>query len=183
MTSRPLFRDVTTIRSEWPLTAAAAAARAGWDPVNDNPYLGCTTMGMPRIMGQPYPMEFVDQGTRILLRIELYDAVRTIHMTSAAAADTQPRTPLGYSVGRWEGETLVVHTTRIDWPFFDQSGIPQSDAMDVVERFSVSEDGSRLNYVLTVTDSATFTEPVTLRKFWVWRPGEEVQPFECAPPQ
>lgn len=182
MTSRPLFRDVTTTETEWPLTAAAAEARAVWDPVADNPYLGCTPMGMPRLMGQPYPMEFVDEGDRILLRIELYDIVRTIHMDGGAAADA-PRTPLGYSVGRWEGSTLVVHTTRIDWPLFDQSGIPQSDAADVVERFSVSADGARLEYELTVTDPATFTEPVTLSKFWVWRPDEEVRPFECADPE
>ena len=182
MTSPPLFRDVATLETEWPLTAAAAAARARWDPVADSPYLGCTTMGMPRLMGQPYPMEFIDQGDHILLRIELYDAVRTIHLTDALPADAQPRTPLGYSTGRWEGSALVVHTTGIDWPLFDQSGIPQSDAMDVVERFSVSEDESRLYYVLTVTDRATFTEPVTLSKFWVWRPDEEVQPFECESP-
>lgn len=180
MTGRPLFRDVTTTETEWPLTEAAAEARAAWDPVADSPYLGCTTMGMPRLMGQPYPMEFVDEGDRILLRIELYDAVRVIHMNSATAARGQPRTPLGYSEGYWEGPTLVVHTTRIDWPLFDQSGIPQSDAADVVERFGVSADGAHLEYQLTVSDPATFTEPVTLSKFWVWRPDEEVQPFECA---
>ena len=51
-------------------------------------------------MSQPPPMEFIDRGDTILLRMEEYDTVRTIHMTAAADPGTQPRTPLGYSVGR-----------------------------------------------------------------------------------
>jgi hypothetical protein len=175
-----LFNDVTTADHEWPLTAAAAAARAAWDPVADSPYLGCTTMGMPRIMGQPYPIEFVDRGASILLRIELYDAERTIHMEQPQDAAEQAPSALGYSLGRWEGETLVVQTSRVDWPYFDQTGVPQSEDVEIVERFTPSDDGARLYYALTVTDPATFTEPVTLEKFWVWRPGEAIQPFECS---
>jgi hypothetical protein len=174
-----LFDDVATAEHKWPLTAQAAPRRAAWDPVADSPYLGCTTMGMPRIMGQPYPMEFVDAGDTIALRIELYDAVRTIHMAAAADAARMSATALGFSVGHWEGPTLVVETSRVDWPYFDQTGVPQSEGVEIVERFTPSEDGSRLDYVFTVTDPATFTEPVTLGKFWIWRPGEQVQPFDC----
>jgi len=47
------------------------------------------------------------------------------------------------------------------------------------ERFTLNEDGSRLNYTMTITDSATFTAPVTLRKAWEWRPGERVNPYQC----
>jgi len=57
--------------------------------------------------------------------------VRTIHLTDAALSDARPRTPLGYSTGRREESALVVHTTGIGWPLFDQSAIPQSDAMDM----------------------------------------------------
>ena len=45
--------------------------------------------------------------------------------------------------------------------------------------FTPSEDGTRLQYALTITDPATFTEPVTLRKYWTWRPDAQVRPFEC----
>ena len=83
------------------------------------------------------------------------------------------------SKGRWEDSPLVVETSAIDWAYFDKEGIPQGDAMTVVERFTPSEDGSRLEYTMTVTDSEVFTEPVTLERHWVWRPGEEIRPYNC----
>jgi hypothetical protein len=51
----------------------------------------------------------------------------------------------------------------------------------MTERFSVSDDGSQLEYELTVVDPATFTEPVVLDKQWIWRPGEQVRPYDCTP--
>jgi hypothetical protein len=83
-------------------------------------------------------------------------------------------------VGRWEGDTLVVDTSGISYPYFDKTGIPQTEAAIYEERFSVSADGSQLNYVAIVTDPATFTESAELTKTWVWRPGEEVRPYNCA---
>ena len=50
---------------------------------------------------------------------------------------------------------------------------------EIVERFTPSADGSRLDYTMTITDPATFTARVTLTKAWEWRPGEEVRPYEC----
>lgn len=177
--SFPLFLDVAGAAPEYPLTEAARAVRATWDPAADNPYLTCDPVGMPRIMGQPYPMEFIDEGDRIVLQIELYDVVRTIHMTGGEPAAAPPPTPQGYSRGAWEGSTLVVRTNRLGWPYFDQSGIPQSPEAELLERFTPSADGTRLEYSLTVTDPATFTEPVTLEKYWTWRPDAQVRPFEC----
>jgi hypothetical protein len=177
--SFPLFRDVVTTEEIYPLTQSARQARDSWDAVDDNPYLGCTPVGMPRVMGQPYPIEFVDQGDEILLRIELYDIERNILLNSSTPPSEVPRSPLGHSVGHWDGGTLVVTTTRVDWPYFDQSGVPLGENAEIVERFLPHPDGSRLDYTLTVTDPATFTEPVTLRKYWTWRPGEELQRFDC----
>ena len=178
--SFPLFPDVAGAAPEYPLTEAAQAIRATWNPAADNPYLTCDPVGMPRIMGQPYPMEFIDEGDRIVLRIELYDVVRTIHMADdGGTGDAAPPTPQGYSRGTWEGSALVVRTNRLSWPYFDQSGIPQSLEAELLERFRPSADGTRLEYTLVVTDPETFTGPVTLEKYWTWRPEAEVRPFEC----
>ena len=177
--SFPLFNDVITQEKNYPLTDSARAARESWDSINDNPYLGCTPMGMPRVMGQPYPIQFVDNGDEILLRIELYDIERVILMNTMQRSEVVPASPLGHSVGRWENETLVVTTNRVNWRFFDQSGVPLGDAAEIVERYTPSRDGNRLDFSISVTDPATFTEPVTLKKYWTWRPDEEVQPFEC----
>lgn len=162
------------------ITAAALEAREQWDPLSpDNPFPGCTAKGMPTIMGQPNPMEFVDRGEEILIRIEEYDTVRVINMREP---QEQPGEPilLGHSFGRWEGDTLVVTTTGIDWRNFSQDGLMQSEAMEVIERFRINDDGSRLEYEQTLIDPWLFTEPFIRTKTWVWVPGDQVRPYECA---
>ncbi len=170
-TERALWID------EYPLTAAAREARANWDPVEDNPYILCQN-AMPAIMDQGFPLEFTQQGETIHLHLEELDTVRRIHMAADAPTRSESGGPLGHSVGRWDGETLVVTTTDIDWPWFDQSGIPQ-DELKLVERFTPSADGRILSYELTATDPAIFTEPVALTRQWIWVPGEAIRPYEC----
>jgi len=165
--------------SDYPLTVEAQAAVEAFNPLTDLPTLNCVAKGMPTIMEQPYPMEIVEQGGRIHLRLEEYDTLRTVHMNETAAPANQPSSDLGYSTGRWEGDTLVVRTTNVSWPFFDSVGIPLSEAVEIVERLTPSADGSQLNLVMTVTDPATFTEPVEVGKTWLAIPGIQVEPYEC----
>lgn len=166
--------------SSYPLTEAARAAEAAFDPVTEMLIDDCAPKGMPWIMSQPYPIEFVQQEGRVLLRLEEYDTVRTIYLDNESAF-SKPPNRLGNSVGRWVDDELHVVTRGIDWPYFSATGIPQSSAIETQEIFRVSVDGSRLEYELTVTDPATFTEPVHLDKQWMWRPGEQVRPYECTP--
>ena len=124
-------------------------------------------------------MEFIDRGDEILVRLEEYDTVREIHLNADPTASVESSI-LGYSEGRWEGETLVVATTDLNWSYsIGQNGLPQSDDVTLTERFTVNEDGSRLHYEITIVDPYTFTEPLTLAKHWVYIPGDEVLPFEC----
>ncbi len=166
--------------NSYPMTDVARAALAAFDIATENPTRNCTPKGMPSIMEQPYPMEFIQQSEDIALHIEEYDVVRTIHMSANASAVEQPASPWGYSSGTWDGDTLVVTTTRVDYPYFNQSGIPQSEAVEIVEQFTPSSEGDRLYYKLKVTDPATFTEPVEQEKYWLWRPEETVKRFNCS---
>ncbi len=162
------------------LTEQACAERDRWDPFSpDNPFPGCTAKGMPTIMGQPNPIELVDRGDEILIRIEEYDTVRVIAMQEPPEQLPEP-TLLGHSFGRWDGDTLVVTTSGIDWRNFGQYGLMQSEAMEVIERFQVNADGSRLEYEQTLIDPWLFTEPFTRTRSWVWVPGDQVRPYECA---
>lgn len=166
-------------KKDYPLTQAARQTLNAWNPLTDTVTHGCKPKGMPTIMEQPYPLELVDKGNVILLRAEEYDTVRTIHVTGSADVEKQPKTLLGYSTGRWEGKTLVVTTGRISWRHFDVSGVPLGSAATVVERFTPSTDGTRLNYTMTVTDPETFTEPVELTSIRVWDPEEQVKAYNC----
>ncbi|MES2606781.1 MAG: DUF6152 family protein [Pseudomonadota bacterium] len=165
--------------NQYPMTDAAKAALAKFNPATDNPTNNCTPKGMPLIMEQPLPLEIVKQGDDIAILIEEYDLTRLIHMNQTAApAGTSP-SPLGYSVGRFEGETLVVTTSNISWAHFNQAGIPQSNQSVITERFTSTEDGSVLAYAMTVNDPVNFTGPVELSKKMLYIPSETILPFEC----
>jgi hypothetical protein len=165
----------------YPLTPAARAQLATFDRSTDNPTANCVPKGMPTIMEAPYPIEFVRQeGGHVLLKLEEYDLERHIYMDGPSVARELPQpSPLGFSVGGWDGAALVVTTTRISWPFFSQLGIRQSPAVAIVERFTPTDDGSRLDYEMTVTDPATFTGPVVLRQYWLWLPSVTLLPYQC----
>jgi hypothetical protein len=167
--------------SAYPLTASARAAVESFDIFEDDPTKSCKPKGMPLLMEQPYPMEFVREGDDILLKLEEYDSVRRIRMNvDPATAPSQPASALGYSIGRFEDATLVVTTTRINSGHFDSVGIPLSEAAEIVERFTPTADGARLDYRMTVTDAVTFTRSVDLSKHWIWRPEVTLGRYACA---
>lgn len=163
-------------------TAEARAARDRWSLLEDDPALDCIPPGMPAMMNNPYPIEFVDEGDRILLRLEEWDGRRVIHLDGDADVDSQPATPTGYSVGVWEGDTLVVATSRINYAYHDDRGTPQSGDSGILERFSVADDGNRLNYSAVITDPRNLADPMTIEGYWTWVPGEEIKRYDCTLP-
>jgi hypothetical protein len=162
-----------------PFTASAIEARASWD-LFDNFATRCEPEGMPRIMVNPHPFEFVDRGDTLLLRTELYDIERTIHMSRDAPPVDTPYSRLGYSIGAWQDGVLVVQTTHLNWPYFDTIGTPLSEAAEVEERFTLSADQTRLDFEVTVIDLSVFTEPAVLRGHWLAL-GESLPRFDCQP--
>ncbi|MGI9257467.1 MAG: DUF6152 family protein, partial [Gammaproteobacteria bacterium] len=182
--SRGIFRVWSVPRpsgrkTHFPFREEALTGRAAFDML-DNFALRCEPEGMPRIMLNPHPFEFVDNGATIVLRTELYDIERTIHMDTAASPADQSNSHLGYSIGRWEDGNLVVETTNIDWPYFDRLGTPQSERVALAERFSLSEDQSKIDYFITITDPETFVEPATVSGQWLAL-GESILNYDCQP--
>ena len=182
-----IFRVWSTIMSDpaafpmfkggYPLTAAGRAGLAKWNP-RDNVLLKCGTKGTPLIMISPLPMDFAKKGDTIVMRLEEYDTVRTIHMNPKAVAPAA-HTLYGFSRGRWEGTTLVVETDHLAAGYFDHEGTPQSDQIKTVERFTPNADHSRLDYTLTTTDPVNFEKPFTLTRYFVWKPENTVHRYEC----
>ena len=161
----------------YPLSAAGRAAFEAFDP-SDNILLKCGTKGQPSIMITPLPIDFVRVGDTIEMRIEEYDSLRVIHMNPDAVAPDE-HTLMGFSRGRFEGDVLVVETDHIAPGYFDYNGVRQSDQITTVERFIPNADYTRLDYELTTTDPANFTEPFTLKRHFVWKPEMTVHPYEC----
>ena len=160
------------------LTPAGEASLAAYDIDEDDPAIRCVKPGMPSTMSNPHPMHFVDGGDRITLNIQENDVVRTIYLGENAEAAAQPSSPLGYSVGHWEGSTLVVRTTSINWPYFDRTGVPVSEEVVVDERFEIDETGSRMVIRVVTTDPVNFEAPVTTQRSYGLF-GEDVKPYGC----
>lgn len=135
------------------------------------------------LMGAPYPIQLIDKGDSILIHAEEYDTIRTVHMNVVHkepgmdkdslgidhAAQKQIKNNLGYSTGRWVGETLLVTTT------FEGS----NSSVQMHESFTLSENHSRLNYTQTLIDPSSDDLPTTNRKWWQYVPSSFVQPYDC----
>jgi len=166
-------------REPYVYTPSAQAARAAFEPATDMLALRCIAPGMPNAILNPYPIEFIDEGEQIRLRVEQWDATRLIDMASAEVPDGTAPSLLGYSLGDWEGDTLVVKTSHVDFPYLDDEGTPLSEEAEMVERFTVSDDGRRLHHEVVITDPRNLVEPVIVDGFWNWIPGAEIGPYGC----
>ena len=114
------------VSRHFPYTEEARAAQRNADPL-ESPIIKCETPGMPMPMFQPLSFEFVDEGPTARLNVEYFGIVRTIHLEDAVDPAKVPPSPLGYSVGHWEDNTFVVETSRINYPYFNGSGVRQSE--------------------------------------------------------
>ena len=152
---------------------------AAYDAVLHNIEVTECRQGMPDAMYDPVTMEVTDEGDRIIIHIAEYNTRRTVHMEGSAGAAEPVSGATGHSIGRWEGDELVIATTHIDWPYYSELGTPQSEQASYVERLSIAEDGNRLNYTITITDPVVFPGPVTLETYRLWTPGVQIPPFNC----
>jgi hypothetical protein len=138
-----------------------AAARqkenfANW--LTRDPEVKCYLPGVPRATYMPYPFQIVQTGSNdVLMAYEYASASRVIKMgkTEPPPVDTW----MGQSVGRWEGDTLVVDVTGLnDQTWFDRAGNFHSEALHVVERFT-PVNPNLLGYEATIEDPKVFTRP------------------------
>lgn len=157
------------------LTEDALAAKALASEVDP-----CVPPGMPSAMVNPLPVRISDRGDHIEIHLETFDVLRRVDMTNSVDAESVPASKYGYSTGTWDGDVLEVRTTRVSWPYFDDAGTPQTEGVEIIERFALDDDANRLNYTMTVTDPASFVEPVTLD--WQWIDiGEPFAPHDLCP--
>ena len=166
------------MHGNYAITEEARAIRDKWD-AGDEALQECNLWQMPRIMGNPLPIAFERRGSDIELRFEEDDHRRLIYMDIDHADAPDGNTFMGYSTGHWEGDTLVVETTHIAGSRLDNHGTPITSAIHLRERFTPADDGSRLEYLVTITDPNTFITPVETGRYWLWRPEIIVEGYSC----
>ena len=146
---------------------------------NSNPIIECINPGPPKSMLLPYPVEFrrPDDKTLVIER-ELMEELRVVHIEPDYPAGDASR--IGHSVGRFEGDTLVIETNNFladRWG--SHTGIDSSDQKQLLERYTLSNGGMNLNVEITLTDPVYLAEPVTFSHHWVKITDREVVQAPC----
>jgi hypothetical protein len=145
---------------EIPYQGWAAAKKkenlANW--LTADPEVKCYMPGVPRATYMPFPFQIVQNPKHILMTYEFASASRVIHMDNPNF-ESPFDTWMGHSLGRWEGQTLVIDVTGFnDQTWFDRAGNFHSDALRVTERYTaISPDA--LRYEVTIEDPKVFTRP------------------------
>ena len=122
-----------------------------------DPEIKCYLPGVPRATYMPFPFQIIQSQQHVMIVHEYAGAVRTIYMTNHTEAPAESW--MGWSNGRWDGETLVVETTGFnDQTWFDRAGNFHSDALRVVERLT-ARSPETLTYEVTIEDPEVFTRP------------------------
>ena len=146
-----------------------------------DPEIRCYLPGVPRAIYMPYPFQVIQTPTHIMVVHTFARAVRTIYMSDhkEAPADSW----MGWSNGRWDGETLVVDSTGfLDSTWFDRAGNFHSDALHVVERFTATSP-DHLAYEATIEDPKVFTRPwkISLPLYRRTERNAQLLEFNCIP--
>lgn len=144
-----------------------------------DPEIKCFQPGVPRAMYMEHPFQIIQGDQKIMMVFEFANTERTIHLDEM---EPYPNVSfMGYSVGHWEEDTLVVDVTDFtDATWFDRSGNFHSDALHVVERYT-PVGANVIQYEATIEDPQVFTRPWVIRMPLYRRlePNAQLMPLRC----
>ena len=145
-----------------------------------NPLLNCLPDGVPHGDLLPEPFKIIHARGQLVMLYEVETTFRQIYMDGRTLpADPSPRWQ-GYSIGRWDGDTLVIDSSGFnDAGWIDARGTPHSEAMRVVERFR-RRDFGHLDLTVTITDAKVFTQPITFSVVLDLMPDTDVFEHYCS---
>jgi hypothetical protein len=163
-----------------PWAAELRAKRAG-EHSKDHPDARCLPLNPIQLHSHPQPRKIIQRPGLIVMLYEANDGIRQIFMDGRAlpTGDADPWW-YGYSIGHWEGDTLVVQTTGFKEPgWIDEEGTPITTAAKLTERFRRLNYGT-LEIEITVDDPKTFTRPWSYKLNQRLMPDAELIEFVCA---
>jgi len=141
-----------------------------------DPEVKCFLPGVPRAMYMPYPYQIVQSTTHVLMAFQYANTSRLIYLTKVPPAPVD--TWMGYSSGKWEGDTLVIDSRGFnDQTWFDRAGNHHSTALHVVERITPAS-ADVLRYEATIEDSQVFTRTWKMSMNLYRRTGKDASLLE-----
>jgi hypothetical protein len=148
--------------------------------LKEDPEIKCYMGGVPRSTYMPYPFQIIQGKDTIMMAYTFAGGVRVINMGKPTEAPTDSW--MGWSNGRWEGETLVIDVTGLnDQTWFDRAGNYHSDALHVVERYTARSPDT-LMYEATIEDPKTFTRPwkISMPLYRRVERNAQIMEYKCA---
>jgi hypothetical protein len=144
--------------------------------------LRCMPLGLPRTFGSPYAMEIVDAGTHYLIVFEQNHTPRWIWMNGRTLPQDLPPNSMGFSVGHWEDDVLVIETTNLTAGTLDGSLLPMSgEDTRIVEHWAFSKDRLTMDRTMRIYDPY-YTKPLVRQRGSARRDSLEVfEPAPCDP--
>jgi len=147
--------------------------------IDRDPELKCYLPGIPRAMYMPYPFQITQSTNKVHMAYAFATTARTIHLDTV---DGPPDyTWMGHSVGRWEGDTLVVDVTNFNGKtWFDRAGNFHSDGLHLVERFTLMTPDV-IRYEVTIEDPRVFTRPwrIAMPLYRRMEPNMQLLEYRC----
>ena len=139
----------------------------------------CLPLGYVRSVGTPFPFEIVQRRDRIVLLYEFNNDFHVIFMDGRGhPADWEP-TWAGHSIGKWDGDTLVVDTVGFNEKTrLDVVGHPHSGGLRVLERFTPT-DPMHIAYEITIDDPKAYTKPFQNARTFTRRTDWELTEYNC----
>lgn len=174
---RSVVEDGTIPYQEWAL-AKRAKNLADW--VRLDPAVKCFMPGIPRATYMPFPFQFVQSTDVILAAYEFTSSTRMIYLDRPGTEAELPSW-MGYSLGRFEGDELVVEVTaQVADTWFDSSGNFHSEELKVVERYTRTGPDT-LHYEATIEDPKVFTRPwkIAMPLYRRLEPGAQILEYKC----
>jgi hypothetical protein len=162
-----------------PETRALVASRAGGARATEEPDAHCLPQGVPKINAAPVPFKIVQTPKLVMLVYEAFTLWRQVHLDGRQLVDSPNPTWLGWSTGKWDGDTLVVETRGLNGKYWmDIAGNPASEAMKVTERFKRTSFG-HMDIEITLDDPVMYTRPWKATEKLHLLPDTEVMEFIC----
>ncbi len=173
------FFGLLASAASWPLTPRGREYRSAYD-VTQNPQADCIPVSSPLIMVYMVHTELEMLPDRIVMHSDWMNVERTIYLDGRSHPENGERTLQGHTVGRWEGDTLVMDTALFaEHAAGIVTGLPGSEQKRIVERLSLSNDGKVLDYEFVLEDPVYLLEPVTGSGRWDYRPDLEPAASDC----
>lgn len=163
------------------LSELGRQAANAYDPTTDDPSIQCLLPSIVRVWGQPdySPTNISQSGDVITIHHEMFDVVRTIYLAQPQIPDDYEPNVLGYSSGRFNGETLVVETRGFPaGVLLPHPGVPHSDQLETIERLSVDPSTGVLRVDWLATDALYYAKPQSGHTLFV-RSDIPVGVFSC----